>query len=255
MSPFPEEKLHQILNSIDQTLDQLEGQPAVAAFDADGTLWNTDMGEAFFQYQIDHCLGDRLPPDPWQHYHKMKEEASPQAAYLWLAQINAGLPLEQVQRWAQESVEKIQPVPVFEASKSIIDHLLSRQVQVYIVTASIEWAVQPAAPLVGLKPENVIGIRTKVKEGLITSEPEGSITYREGKVQGLKERTGHQQAFFCAGNTEGDLPLLESSSALRLVMAASLPDNENFSTERKMLQIAKERSWFHHDYLEGTSYL
>ncbi len=250
MNEFPKEKLQRIFDSIDQALQGLEKGQAVAAFDADGTLWNTDLGEAFLQFQMRQGLPSQLPKDAWAHYHKMKEEVSPEAAYLWLAQINAGYRLEEVQSWARQSVEAMKPIPVFEASRSIIAHLLERSVDVYIVTASIEWAVQPAAELFGLRPDQVFGIRTKVKDGVVTTEQEGSLTYRQGKVTALLERNGGRRPFFCAGNTEGDLPLLESSTALRLVMAASPPDNENFSTERKMLQLARERDWFFHDFRE-----
>lgn len=222
---------------------------AIAAFDADGTLWNADLGEALFDYQVRNRLLKGLPADPWAHYEHLKAKVSHEVAYIWLAQINEGLPLTQVQKWAQEAVDEMRPVPVFEEMKDVIAQLLDLGVEVYIVTASIKWAVEPGAELVGLKPENVIGIRTKVKNGLITRDQDGPITYRAGKVEGLRAVVGDVRPFFCAGNTEGDLPLLESATDLRLVVTANPPSNHNFPTEQRMLKLARERGWHSANYL------
>ena len=49
-------------------------------------------------------------------------------------------------------------VPVFNHQKALIRYLKSKKVKVFIVTASVKWAVEGAAFLVGLKPDDVIGI-------------------------------------------------------------------------------------------------
>ena len=57
--PFPEHYWTQIQKNID-TLKS-SGQKQIAAFDADGTLWDADLGENFFQYQIqEERLANRL---------------------------------------------------------------------------------------------------------------------------------------------------------------------------------------------------
>ena len=111
---------------------------AIAAFDADGTLWNTDLGEALFRYQVDNKLLEGLPKDPWEHYESLKETHSHEVAYLWLAQINRGLSLVQVQTWAQKAVDQMNPVPVFKEVKTLIKDLHEMGAEVYIVTASIK---------------------------------------------------------------------------------------------------------------------
>src|SRR5437588_7513896 len=85
---------------------------AVAAFDADGTLWDADLGEALFHYQIKHKLVP-LPADAWNHYEEMKEKVSRRAAYLWLAQINKGVPIATVNEWARTAVAEMGPIPIF----------------------------------------------------------------------------------------------------------------------------------------------
>ena len=210
MLEFPQEKIEAIKNEIDSALSA--GANPIAAFDADGTLWSHDAGEGFLEYQVENKLVD-VPPDPWAHYFNMKKDISPEAAYLWLAQINAGRPLEEVRGWSKDCTGDLNKLPTFEAQKQIIDYLHSKGVEVYVVTASIKWAVEPGAAFYGIDYDHVVGITTKINDqGIVTEEQDGPITYREGKVTGLLEKTGGKHPFFASGNSEGDLPLLESST-------------------------------------------
>lgn len=248
MIQFPADKLRQIKEAIDIAVQSQPG-PHYAAFDADGTLWDSDLGEALFAYQIANRLVP-LPKDPWGHYNDLKHNVSFPAAYLWLAQINKGVALKQVREWARAAVEEEQPVPILRSQKEIISHLQSRGVHVYIVTASVKWAVEPGAPLLGLAAENVIGIVTKVDDGgLVTDVQGGPITFREGKVEAFLEKTGGIPPLFAAGNTLGDLPLLESSFAVRLAVAAMPIGKTYYESERELLKIAQQRGWFLHSYL------
>lgn len=247
--PFPHEKLKLVLNSIDQALKEVKNP--IAAFDADGTLWSHDAGEQFFNYEVENKLVTNLPQDPWAHYNYMKAHVSKEAAYLWLAQINAGQTLEQVLKWSHECTHNMGPVPAFEAQKKIISHLKSCGVTVYIVTASIQWAVIPAAEIYGIDADHVIGIRTKIKNGIVTEEQDGIITYRHGKVHGLLDRTEGVYPFYVAGNSEGDLPLLEAATHLRMVLASATKKEslELHEIEQEMIRLAQSRGWFFHSYV------
>ena len=89
-----------------RAMDTYDG-PYFAAFDADGTLWDNDLGEQFFQYQIDHAeLPSLQGLDPWEHYNNEKQK-HPQMAYLWLAQISQGQSF---------SRSKIGPKPLLKAA-------------------------------------------------------------------------------------------------------------------------------------------
>lgn len=238
--------VRKISDAIDKAVSETSG-PLVAAFDADGTLWDTDMGENFFFHQIEQKLLKNLPPEPWEHYLRLKKEVSPQVAYLWLAQINAGQPLTQVRKWSEECVKAHSPLPIFNGQKKLIDLLHSKDVKVYVVTASIKWSVEPAAAIYGIPPDRVLGITTKIDgAGLVTTEQDGPITWREGKVEGLLRTTSGIRPFFCSGNTPGDLALLESATHVRLAMAASNGNPELFEDELRLVEIAKNKGWFYH---------
>lgn len=247
MKAFPEERLNQILCEIEK-LSQNSPGPKYAAFDADGTLWSHDMGEMFFEYQIQSGKLKSLPENPWAHYENLKVEESPEAAYLWLAQINKGQALKDVQTWAEECVQKNSPLPIFEFQKTLIPHLRQAGFTVYIVTASIAWAVEPAARRLGIEENHVLGVRTQIENGIVTDRQDGIITYRDGKIRALLEKTKGVNPLFCAGNTEGDLALLEASEGLRLVISSASEKDSNYKTELKMQQLAAERNWFCHSF-------
>ncbi|MEM7645487.1 MAG: haloacid dehalogenase-like hydrolase [Pseudomonadota bacterium] len=240
----------ELLNHLQSSIKKLKSElspPYYAAFDADGTLWDSDLGEQFFQYQIDHCNLPALQEvDPWHHYKSAKEK-DPPPAYLWLAQINAGVPLETVRQWAQEAVDQ-KGANVFQAQKDWISWLQDQEIEVFIVTASIQWAVEPAAKLVGIPFENVMGIKTKVVDGIVGQEQDGPITWRQGKGQALLERTSNIRPLFCSGNTYGDISLLETSIGEKLCIQTQYTENSLFEEERKLRDKAKTDGWLQHGF-------
>ncbi|MCB0420533.1 MAG: haloacid dehalogenase-like hydrolase [Bdellovibrionales bacterium] len=206
-----------------------------------------DMSEHFVQYQEREKLLTEIPHSPWQHHLKMHKE-DPKAAYLWLAQINAGHPISEVRGWADRFLKDYGAIPTFTSQRQIIDHLRKKEVEIYIITASVKWAVEPGARLYGVDEDHVIGVATQVKEGLVTTEQDGEITWREGKVKGLLNKTNGVYPFFAAGNSSGDLPLIESATDIHLVVSAAQPGEHTYETEQEMLKIAEEREWYRHRF-------
>jgi len=240
-----------IWNQIESTVNRLkkQNQKLIAAFDADGTLWDTDLGENFFQYQIDNhqC---KFPQNPFDHYLEMKKiNNDPRSAYVWLAQINAGHKLETVQKWAQDAFNTIQPRPIFSEQKKLIDYLKENGVDIYIVTASIKWAVEPGALALGLTVDQVIGVSTKVVDGVITDTPILPITYKQGKVDALLSISQQIKPFLASGNTMGDFELLQSATDLRLAVSAASRDDKLFKTEFELQQKAIENNWLSHRFI------
>ncbi len=238
-----------IWNRLNTTLDQVlkEDSAPVAAFDADGTLWDIDLGETFFHYQIDNKLIE-LPPHPWEHYEAMKAE-DPRKAYLWLAQVCRGIKLEQIHQWAQEAVKAQEPLPLFSEQKKLIELFLSRGVKVYVVTASVKWAVEPGAERLGLSKDHVIGIETLVNNGVVTDQQKGLITYRQGKVDALLEKTHGKKPFFASGNTMGDYQLLQVATHTSLAVSAAARDDRLFRTELELQQNAEKFGWLAHRFV------
>ncbi len=224
-------------------------EPLIAAFDADGTLWDTDLGENFFHYQIEHKHMP-LPPEPFQEYLDKKAiNNDPRDAYVWLAQINQGKTLTQVREWATQAYQSIQPSPIFSEQKKLIELFLKNNVEIYVVTASIKWAVEPGARAVGLSNDNVIGVETEVHNNMISDKAVLPITYRQGKVEALLQHTKGRYPFFASGNSSGDIELLESATHLRLAVSAASRDERLFKSEKELTDIAIQKNWLHHRFI------
>jgi phosphoserine phosphatase len=228
---------------------QQHGQKLIAAFDADGTLWDTDLGENFFQYQIEKKLVE-LPNDPYQAYLDKKAlHGDPRAAYMWLAQINQGKSLQQIRSWADEAFVSIQPKPIFSEQRKLIDLFLKNNIEIFIVTASIKWAVEPGARAIGLTNESVIGVETALQNLIITDTPILPITYRNGKVEALLQKTQGRKPFFASGNSSGDIELLDCATHLRLAVSAASRDEKLFHSEKELMDIATKKNWLTHRFI------
>ena len=248
--PFSPDIWNHIHSAIAQIkIQQNAGQKVYAAFDADGTLWDTDLGENFFNHQIDHELV-KLPVNAYDHYLEMKKiNNDPRTAYVWLAQINAGQKLETVRQWSQEAFDSIKPSPIFSEQKKLIDLLLENNIQIFIVTASIKWAVEPGAKALGLTADHVIGVETTVTNGIITDQPVNPITYKAGKVEALLKHTNNQYPFIASGNSTGDLEMLDAATQVRLAVSAASRDDKLFKTENELIQHAEKNNWLSHRFI------
>ncbi|MNL38374.1 hypothetical protein D3C87_1605840 [compost metagenome] len=198
-------------------------------------------------HQIDNKLVP-LPANPWEHYQALKAKHPP-TAYLWLAQICQNEKLETVHKWAKEALLNFSPLPVLKEQQKVIELFLKHDVQIYIITASVKWAVEPGAKALGLSYENVIGIETEIANGMITDKQKGFISYRQGKVDALLAKTGGQKAFFASGNTMGDYQLLQSATRLSLAVSAAPQDHKLFATETELSEEAVKHGWLRHRFI------
>ncbi len=223
--------------------------PKIAAFDADGTLWDADAGETFFDWQIHNSGLSDMPADPWQHYHDLKK-INPITAYVWLAQINAGHPLSQVRAWAKQCFAEQKNWPVFESQKKLFALLRSLDFEIYVVTASIKWAVEPVAGLFGVDFDHVLGITTKIEDGKVGMEAVLPITWRQGKAEGLLAATGGIRPILGCGNTYGDTALIETATHVQLALTTQNQPGGLFEEESKLAVEADRRGWLRHKFRE-----
>jgi phosphoserine phosphatase len=211
----------------------------LAVFDADGTLWDEDAGEVFFQWQLSHCKFRNLPADPWLHYREWKKR-DPHGAYGWLAQISAGAPLTEVRSWAEECFRQHSPWPVFRSIQDLFLRLNTNGFEVFVVTASVKWAVEPAAlSLLGVPPENILGIETEIVNGIVSDRVRHPITYRQGKAEAFLKASGGRRPMIAAGNTLGDIALIDLATDVKLMIQSQSPllsENVNLLADEKKLR-------------------
>ena len=236
-----------IKNQIEEALKDPEANK-IAAFDADGTCWFSDVGRNFFEYQIRTNFFSG-PSYNWSDYKK-KEDQDIKIGLFWLAQILENFTVDEVRKFGDEFNQTMRP-QFIEHQKEIIKFLTEKDVKVHIVTASVKWTVEAAALEMGVPRENVIGIETEVINGRITSKQKGHLTWKEGKVKALLDHTNGKLPFFVSGNTTSDVPMMKIATHLRQMVRSVNSESGILSSETEALAIAKAEGWNYLDYTLG----
>lgn len=251
VNPLPGPLIRDIVKTVEAAAAGHAG-PSHVAFDADGTLWAEDAGESFFQELIDRKLVE-LPEDPWGHYRNLKAQHPP-TAYTWLAQILKGHTLFEVHEWARKCYQR-RKLTVFEGIKSLIEYFHTQGIEVWIVTASVQWPVEMALKHHNFPVSGVLGVTTKVVQGVVTDEGVTPVTWREGKAEAIMLKRPGSRPLFCAGNTTGDLALLELSVTPPLALHSQNEDGPLKESELALQKIAIERGWRTHSFqlLSGSA--
>lgn len=206
----------------------------VACFDADGTLWSEDIGEAFFRWLI---AGNLLPrvaglPDAYAEYER-RVDLNRSQGYAWAVQCMAGLSEADVTRWARQLAAawpNQRP-----AMAGLARGLAACGYEVWIVSASNTWVVREGAPSVGVERERVIGMGVEVQDGVLTDRSVLPLICREGKVEAIRQRFG-DAPYLAFGDSVGDLEMLEASAQPFVIGRHDKPGVS-------LLGIARERGW------------
>ena len=243
---MPNFELKKFFLSIEKALPDLKHR--IACFDADGTLWKNDVDFCFLNYQIqNHLLKKRNCVEKAQEIY-LKDHV--QSCTL-LAQRNEGLSLSDLKKWSHDCFSK-NPLYIFPFQREIISFLKKHSTTVYVVTASPQWLVEEAVQFYKLEVDFVIGIKNKVKDGILTNEVELPVSVGKGKVETFLKHSKNQKPFLVSGNTLSDLHLLELSSHLKFVVSSSEKNEPHYESERKLLDRAQKNSWFYTDLINPS---
>jgi len=214
--------------------------------DADGTLWRSDIGEGFLQ----HLIAERVLVAPelegldvWAEYER-RVAADRTAGFAWAAQVMAGLSEAEVRRHAEAFAQVFVPAHLHPEMRVLLGVARRRGVETWIVSASNHWIVTAAAPLAGVSPGRVLGIRVQVREGVLTSEAIEPITNRAGKVDAIRQAVGRSPVLV-AGDSLGDLEMLQMASEAALLMVRPRSDPA-------LVELGRRSGWLLHELREGT---
>lgn len=163
----------------------------------------------------------------------------PQLGFPWQTRILAGLTPEAVWGMTRTTVENELTLPLgrreipvngmvirfhqglrpYAEILDLIRALEAHGIAAWVVSATNVWAVQAIAEVMGVRVDRVIGMRTLVKDGVITSELDGDAVATWGKVKAI-QRYIHptQRPVLVAGDNITDLPMLDYSADTRLVI-------------------------------------
>ncbi len=217
----------------------------VAAFDADGTLWPSDVGRYFFQHQIKNHLLKSREADPQKKFNSLLDTKDHRRrALTWLALVMSGFEEREVKKWGKDFLKNF-PLKPFAFQQELIGWFLKQGGEVFVVSSSVRWVLEEAVsrcfPL--LKKENIIGVETYVEKGVITDKLVEPTPVQDEKVKSLLKKTKGVKPVFAAGNTMSDLALLKSSS-VRLAVSAAHSSHFNHSSEHELKDQAIKNGWF-----------
>ena len=237
--------LKKIIACLEKTLQETleKNLRPVAAFDADGTLWPRDVGKSFFQYQVANRI---LSKDPQEKFNSIRAEKGREMALIWLAQAQAGFSLKELNQWIREFLQQ-NPFRMFSFQQCLIEWLMSHKVEVFVVSSSLKWVLDQALLPYHIPQQNIVGVQTEVQKGIITDKPILPAPIQADKVPAFQAVAKGARPFLVAGNTLADQALLEFSSHWHLVVRTAKPEDRNYDSERKLLKIAMDRSWFYYD--------
>lgn len=203
----------------------------VAAFDADGTLWREDAGEAFLRHLVG--LGwIRLPDgsDPYRAYERAVERDR-RSGYAFAAQLQAGLEEARVAAEAERFARSWVPARLIAPVQELRAACVAAGLRLLVVSASPLPIVRAAAPLAGFSACS--GIEVRVRGGRFTDELVEPVVYAQGKVEAAA-RSG-ALAVACGDSLHGDLALL---SAAKVAVAVAPRGSGPLAEE------ARRRGWF-----------
>jgi len=217
-------------------LVERNGRRPTIAFDADSTLWFSDVANRLW----DHLLGEKLlRPEAGPHIAAVlrAQEGEPtgdphrdmaalfdlyargraeERAVVAVQAIGlVGFTEEGVREVARASFALGRPLPgtCFEGMAELLDALRAAGARLVVVSGSPQLVVEEAARLYGIGAEDISSLRTRVEAGRLTAELQGPLTAHEGKLAGyaLLSDVPPLAAF---GDGPSDIPLLRSATGL-----------------------------------------
>src|SRR5579859_5808718 len=141
----------------------------LAAFDADGTLWSVDVGEAFLRWAGEEGKLKRWARGGavWEEYQRRLDAGKVGQAFELCVTAFAGLRLDEVQAWARFYVDPRWKDYLFPPMRQLVQQLHRREAEVWVVSASPSWVVEPAAALLEIPASRVIAAEPRVEDGVI----------------------------------------------------------------------------------------
>ncbi len=191
----------------------------LAVFDADGTLWREDVGEAFLRHLV--TLGWVTLPDgsdPYAAYERAVDRDRARG-YAYAAQLQAGLEVARVAAEAERFARAWVPPRLIADALALRAACEEAGLIPWVVSASALPIVFAAAPLAGIPRDRCRGIEVAIDSGKFTTRLVGPVTYGAGKVTAA--RHAGRIALACGDSFTGDLAMLEAARLAVVVAPGS----------------------------------
>lgn len=189
----------------------------IAIFDGDGTV----LGQAP-HYLADECLYEVAKKEPNrkpQLIQKMKAQSNVSIPYVQNRVLFfEGDTVDSLRKLGDECYYKYYNNKVYPQMIQLIQILKKNQFEVWIITASPEAMYQKfLAKELDIPITNIVGVKSVVRDGKITSEMVLPIPQDNGKKEAI-ETFVQDKPLFVAGNSRGDREMIEFSEGVKFIV-------------------------------------
>ena len=191
----------------------------VAVFDADGTLWGEDLGERHLKVMEARGVLSASPPygSVYEEYLQ-RCEMDTDEGYAWALTAMTGVP-EQTVTDAAILAWGAHRELVPEGIHALFRWLESREIEIWIVSASNRWAIEVAGLELGVRPDRIIAMSMDVHEGRLAGQVHRPLCNGEGKADLIRSRIG-VRPLLAMGNSRHDIAMLEVAAVGVVVRVA-----------------------------------
>ncbi len=212
----------------------------IAVFDGDGTV----MGQTP-HYLADECMYQYAKEDTaWNTeiidtITKLSNVSLPYVQFR--VKYIAGKSLQFYRDLGEKTFNKYYKHKIFQPVKQLISILKENDFEVWIVTASPEGMYQQfLSKEFNIPITNIIGVKSVIKNGIITDKMVHPIPQDEGKMEAI-ETFIQDKPLLVAGNSRGDKEMIEFSSELKIIVN---PDEHIAEgQEQSIANYAKKEKW------------
>ena len=111
--------------------------------------------------------------------------------------------------------------------------------EIWVISGSNAWSVEPVAERLGIPRDRVIGIELTETGGILTATERRPVPVMSGKVEALRVREP-RRPLLVVSDSRHDRPLLAYSSELKILVNSGENSSDAFFPRR---QLSAERNW------------
>jgi len=189
-------------------------------------------------------------------YHGQIDDGEVEKACADIVRLYAGYTRKEVRAMADENFREGISTPVGEKelgfrrvprgirfldeTVALLTALHERHFEIWAVSGSNRWSVEPVFRALGVPEEKIIGIDLLDEKGILMARTEEPVPIRDKKVTALRKHT-RTKPLLVASDSRNDIPLLLYSGEMRVLVNSRRRDSADFF---RLGGVARDESWF-----------
>lgn len=178
-----------------------------------------------------------------------------------IVQLFAGFSCDEVRRFARETYDYELRSPVstrtlggrtlprgirfIEESVALIRDLQRHQFDIWAISGSNQWSVEPVFSAMGISLDRVIGISLSLENGILQPTATEPVPIKSKKVDALRQHLDHRP-LIVASDSPFDIPLLQYSAGIKVLVASGSKPVDRFFDENSL---TRDEGWLVIDQL------